>query len=114
MKAVLAASAVGAIALFGAPIPTHAAMMDGTTLLSACTQVSGSPQRSICLGYIAAMADAMAEAGVGDRKACFASDAKLSQMRDAVVAYLQKQQAAGDKAGSDAVAVALANQFPCR
>ena len=108
---------IGAIvcALAFAAMPRHAeaALMDGKALLNACKQPSGTPHRSICLGYVAAIADALAEDGVGKRKVCFANSAKLSLMRDTVVAHLEKQTGTADKPASSAVTVALVNKFTC-
>ena len=87
--------------------------MDGKALLNACKQPSGTPLRSICLGYVAAIADALAEEGVGKRKACFAKSAKLSVMRDTVIAYLEEQTRIADEPASNAVTVALVNKFTC-
>ena len=111
--AVAVSVAVVALLLVG-PRQADAALLDGKTLLEACTEPSGSARRSICLGYIAAISDALASEGVGKRKACFDKDAKLSAMRDAVVAHLEKQKSAADKPGADAVTVALVNRFACR
>lgn len=110
---IAATALVGAIALVGLTTqPAHAALMDGKTLLAACTQETGSPRRSICLGYIAAIADALGDAGVGKRKACVGS-AKLSAMRDAVVQHLTAQKSTADKPASEGVTIALANRFKC-
>lgn len=91
----------------------EAALMDGKALLNACKQPSGTPRRSICLGYIAAIADVLEEDGVGNRKACFGKGAKLSVMRDTVVAHLEKQRRTADEPASNGVTVALVNKFSC-
>jgi hypothetical protein len=97
------------------PGPADAKFMDGKSLLNACTQPSQTPRRSICLGYIAAIADALEKDGIGRRKACFGKDAKLSAMRDTVVAHLKKQKTkAAEEPASGAVTVALVNRFSCR
>jgi hypothetical protein len=113
-RARLLAPLGAALFLLTAPHPADAALLNGQTLLEACTEPSGSARRSICLGYIAAISDALASEGVGKRKACFDKDAKLSAMRDAVVAHLEKQKSAADKPAADAVTVALVNRFACR
>ena len=104
---------VGALAFAAIPRDAEAALMDGKALLNACKQPSGTPRRSICLGYVAAIADALSEDGVGNRKVCFAKSAKLSVMRDTVVAHLEKQTGTADKPASSAVTVALVNKFTC-
>jgi hypothetical protein len=104
---------VGALAFAAIPRDAEAALMDGKALLNACKQPSGTPRRSICLGYVAAIADALAEDGVGKRKACFAKSAKLSVMRDTVVAHLEQQTGTADEPASSAVTVALVNKFTC-
>ena len=104
---------VGAFALAVTPRHANAVLMDGKALLNACKQPSGTPRRSICLGYVAAISDALAEDGVGKRKACFAKGTKLSVMRDTVVAHLENQTRAADKPASNAVTVALVNKFAC-
>lgn len=115
VRHLLPAALAGVFVFAITPSHADAALMDGKNLLNACTQPSGSARRSICLGYVAAIADALAEQGVGKRKACFGKDAKLSAMRDAVVAHMQKQkEKTGPEPASDAVTVALVNQFSCR
>ena len=104
---------VGALAFTVTPRHANAALMDGKALLNACKQPSGSPLRSICLGYVAAISDALAEDGVGTRKACFAKGTKLSVMRDTVIAHLENQTRTADKPASNAVTVALVNKFTC-
>jgi hypothetical protein len=104
---------VGALSFAAMPRHTEAALMDGKALLNACKQPSGTPRRSICLGYVAAIADALAEVGVGKRKACYAKGAKLSVMRDTVVAHLEKQAGAADEPASNAVTAALVDKFTC-
>lgn len=104
---------VSALVFAAAPRHAEAALMDGKALLNACKQPSGTPRRSICLGYVAAIADALAEDGIGKRKACFAKSAKLSAMRDAVVAHLEKQTKTADEPASNGVTVALVNRFAC-
>ncbi|MEQ8248277.1 MAG: Rap1a/Tai family immunity protein [Alphaproteobacteria bacterium] len=111
---VAALAPLTALLLLMTPLPAGAALMTGKTLLEACSEPSGSVRRSICLGYIAAISDALGSEGVGKRKACFDKDAKLSAMRDAVVAHLEKQQSAADKPAADGVTVALVNRFACR
>jgi len=114
VRPLLLGAIVGVFVFAMAPRHADAALMDGKNLLNACTQPSGSARRSICLGYVAAIADTLAEEGIGRRKACFGK-AKLSAMRDAVVAHLQKQQEnTASEPASDAVTVALVNQFSCR
>ncbi len=110
---VLAPFAV-ALLIVAAPHPASAALINGKALLEACTKPSGSTERSICLGYIAAISDALGGEGVGRRKACFGKDAKLSAMRDTVVSHLGSQKGAADKPGVDAVTVALVNRFSCK
>ena len=104
---------VGALAFAATPRHAEAALMDGKALLNACKQPSRTPLRSICLGYVAAIADALAEDGVGKHKKCFVKSVKLSVMRDTVVAYLEKQTRTADEPASSAVTVALANKFTC-
>lgn len=113
-RSMAAAACCAAVLMFAAPQPAHAVLLSGEDLLAACTQAAGTPRRSICLGYIAAIADALADKGVGGRKACFPDNAKLSAMRDAVVQYLNEQASAAAKPGSDAITVALVNRFSCR
>ena len=104
---------LGALGLAATPRHAEAALMDGKALLNACKQPSGTPHRSICLGYVAAIADALAEDGGRKRKVCFAKNAKLSVMRDTVVAHLEKQTGTDDRPASSAVTVALLNKFTC-
>ena len=104
---------VGALVFAAMPRQAEAALMDGKALLNACKQPSGTPHRSICLGYIAAIADVLAQDGVGKRKACFAKGAKLSVMRDTVVAHLEKKAETADEPASSAVTLALVNKFTC-
>jgi len=104
---------MGALAFVAAPRHAEAALMDGKALANQCKQPSGTQSRGICLGYIAAIADALAGGGIGKRKACFATAAKLSAMRDTVVAHLEKQKRTADEPAHDAVIVALANRFTC-
>jgi hypothetical protein len=104
---------VGALAFAATPRHAEAALMDGKAMLNQCKQPSGTQSRGICLGYIAAIADALAGDGVGKRKACFPTSAKLSAMRDAVIAHLEKQKKAADEPATDAVTVVLVNRFSC-
>jgi hypothetical protein len=113
IRILMIATFLGALAFAATPHHAEAALMDGKALLNACKQASGTPLRSICLGYVAAIADALAEDGVGERKACFAKGAKLSVMRDTVVVYLEKQTGTTDEPASRAVTVALVDKFTC-
>lgn len=113
--AALAALCLGA-ALAAAPGAARAEpMMKGKDLVVACVADAASAQRRICLGYIAAVHDALEAGGVAGRKACFPPDTKLSVMRDVVVEHLTKQAKNTDeKPGSDGVTVALVNRFACK
>jgi hypothetical protein len=94
----------------------QAAFVDGNRLLSDC---SAGGSQAFCLGYIAAISDALSLTGiapstVANYRACVPSEATNGQIADAVRQYLEHNPAFRHLSAPGLVAEALSQAFPCR
>ena len=89
------------------------AYVDGKTLLSSCRDKPGSVMRSICLGYMSAMADTMKSSSIGKRKACIDRKMGLTDLIKETMAFIEGNRLDRNKPASELVVVALSNKFPC-
>src|SRR5438067_1375181 len=100
-----------------APTPVLADFQSGNQLFSSCTATA---QRSptdltFCLGYIAAMGDAMGHgASIEGFRACPVVGVEIGQLKDIVINALQRNPAERHHSAEGLVASALAGAFPCK
>ncbi|MBL41364.1 MAG: hypothetical protein CMM49_01750 [Rhodospirillaceae bacterium] len=95
-------------------LPNQAnAYVDGKTLLSGCKDDPGSTMRSICLGYVSAVADIMRSSSVGKRKACLDKKMKLTDLIKETVAFIEKSRLDRNKPAAELITVAFSNKYTC-
>jgi hypothetical protein len=91
--------------------------LNGNDLLDRCSaSASENPiQWGVCLGYVAAIADALGQGRpIHGVRACPAADVTSGQMMDVVRQWLERNPARRHLAGSVLVAAALQQAFPCK
>lgn len=100
-----------------------ATFYDGNTLLKKCALDPGSvdlSNLSICLGYVAAISDALQgmisgrRNTIGGRSACVPSNVTIGQSVDVTVKFLQVHPDLRHFSANSLVAAALEEAFPCR
>ena len=96
----------------GLPHPASA-YVDGETLLKSCRDKPGSIMRSICLGYIAGVADVMRNAPIGKRKACIDRKLGLTDLIKQTTRFIERSRLDRTKPAADLVVVVFSNEFPC-
>tara|TARA_B100001559_G_C15918403_1_gene357536 strand:- start:70 stop:414 length:345 start_codon:yes stop_codon:yes gene_type:complete len=89
------------------------AYVDGKTLLSACKDEPGSTMRSICLGYVSAVADIMRKSSIGKRKACLDKKMKLTDLIKETIKFIEKNRLDRNKPAAELVAIAFSNEYIC-
>ena len=89
------------------------AYVDGKTLLSACKDEPGSTMRSICLGYVSAIADIMRSSSIGKRKACLDKKMKLTDLIKETIDFIEKNRLDRKKPAAELVTVAFSNSYIC-
>ena len=89
------------------------AYVDGQTLLSSCRDKPGSVMRSICLGYISAIADTMKSSTIGKREACLDRKLGLTDLIKETMSFIEGNRLDRKKPAAELVAVAFANKYPC-
>tara|TARA_B000000437_G_C11478365_1_gene237717 strand:+ start:82 stop:423 length:342 start_codon:yes stop_codon:yes gene_type:complete len=95
-------------------IPSQAnAYVDGKTLLSACKDDPGSTMRSICLGYVSAVADIMRTSPIGKRKACLDKKMKLTELIKETIAFIESSRLDRNKPAAEIITVAFSNKYVC-
>ena len=111
MKTLLIFAAAGVL-WFGISNPASA-YVDGDTLLKSCRDKPGSVMRSICIGYIAGVADAMRNAAIGKRKACIDRKLGLTDLIKQTTGFIERSRLDRTKPAADLVVVVFSNEFPC-
>jgi hypothetical protein len=101
-----------ACALFAMASAARADFDTGHRLLEKC-QSPQLDQTSYCLGYVAAVSDAVRSNYLGDWTACIPHEATLGQVRDIAVGFLERQPATRDLAAWSLISRALAEAWPC-
>jgi len=99
---------------FGMTLSNHAnAYVDGETLLSSCRDKPGSIMRSICLGYMSAIADIMKTEKIGNRKACIDRKMSLTELIKETMSFIEGNRLDRKKPAAQLVTVAFSNKYPC-
>jgi hypothetical protein len=103
-----------AIALWFCISPCAAALRDGEALLQQCTATIGA-QMDFCYGYVDAVADYLFQNNfMGEFRACVTTPPDDSQLRFAVVDFLQRNPALRGLGAPSLIARALSERYPCR
>ena len=104
------------LALVAAPA-VAGSNLTGNDLLERCSaSATENPiQWGVCLGYVAAIADALGQGRpINGVRACPARDVTSGQMMDVVRQWLERNPARRHLTGSVLVAAALQQAFPCK
>jgi hypothetical protein len=103
-----------ALAFLLAPTASHAALMSGQDLITAC---SGEPRaKATCDGYLMAVTDIVLRResrGHTGGKVCVPDTVTQEQVRDAVLNVAQRPRAAHAPSGAGLVLMALRATWPC-
>ena len=95
-------------------LPSQAnAYVDGKTLLSGCKDEPGSTMRSICLGYVSAVADIMRSSSIGKRKACLDKKMKLTELIKETVCFIESKRLDRNKPAAELITIAFSNKYIC-
>ena len=110
-RAIIAGLAAGALLAPGHTVA--AGYVSGAELLRKCAGAPGYDQ-SVCLGYVAGVADLMDDGRpVARQRACVPDEVVVGQLRNAVRAWLSERQDRLETPASGLVAQALAETYPC-
>lgn len=95
----------------------QAQYLSGNKLLNFCSKIDGSTatfEDGICAGFIAGVADSMAERSSGTRTCLSPGGIPLSQIVAVSVKYLRDNPAVLHHSAFTNVSVALSLAFPCK
>jgi hypothetical protein len=107
-KALLVGAALAALTA-----PADAGFVDGNKLHQDCSGMLTMLDSS-CAAYVSAIADVLATAPVGRRRACLPNGARLGQAVDVVKQWLAANPQSRHLPGPEVVAIALEGAFPCK
>lgn len=108
--------------LAGAPVDMVPGFMEGGVLASVCRSdpeaIDADMRSALCLGYIVGVADQIllleAAAPAPLRSICPPPDVLPEDLRDDVLAVLERNPIAQTAAAASVVSLALAQRYPCR
>jgi len=86
----------------------------GNQLLNSCRAADGEYKDAICLGYVAAIHDALAFDPIFNWRMCSPGGVTLGQAQDIVKAWLESHPQDRHYSASSLVAEALQDAFPCK
>lgn len=99
------------MALFASPVGAGG-FINGNDLYRECSSDSAFKE-GICLGYIAAISDAMEDVYISGFRACYPTGVTTGQVTDIVRSFLKNNPAERHYRADGVVAQALSEAFPC-
>jgi hypothetical protein len=107
-----AIAALASVMLSAPALPSVAPTRVGGDLLNQC-QIANNLAVIACHLYVEGIMDVLAENPVGGSRACLPADTDSETAVPVVVGWLKQHEDQLKKRGSDVVAQALAEKYPC-